>query len=353
MENDHRKRRVDDSAGLGDDPVAGVQSSPRRVPPWVLAVLSIGTSVVLLAALALTVDMSVVVDILVSTRPAAIVGPVLAIAVSFVFATLRFRAILVGLTGGHPGIMPLIRLNFLTSLLVHVLPVSALADAVRTGFIRALVRVPMLRAAETVIVDRALGLLMLVCLALAILPVHYLVYGAGPVFAAQAALLLAMAVAAVGMFWAVRRLAGGALGKVRWFRAVAAVAERFRTLLSGVESWGAQAGFAAAGGIAVALAFWTLGLAMDLEISLWTACLISPILMISQSLPITYAGWGSRDAVVIALSGWALPVSDAEAFALSIAMGVVIFLASLPGFVFFLVDFRAMARPDSNGAGTD
>ena len=344
---------MDDPTGLTDASNAESRPDRRRIPRWCVAAASIAVSLALLVTLALTVDMTTVVEVLAGARLSAMVVPVLAIAMSFVFATFRFRIIVIRLTGGCPRILPLIRLNFLTSLLVHVLPVSAMADAARIGYIRSHVRVSMLRATETVFVDRALGLLMLVCLALALLPFQRIVFGAGPVLAAESGLLVALAVAAAGGFWTVHRLAGGSLlGEKRWLLGIHAIVRRFGSLLSGWAAWGAQVGLAAAGGIVVALAVWSLGHAMDLDIPISTALLITPVLMISQSIPITYAGWGSRDATVIALSGWALPLSQAEAFALSIAMGVVIFLASLPGFVFFLADFRDLARSASDNGGT-
>jgi len=56
-----------------------------------------------------------------------------------------------------------------------------------------------------------------------------------------------------------------------------------------------------------------------------------------SALPIFYQGWGGREAIVVATIGGVGQVTNAEAIALSIAFGIVIFLASLPGAVVWIM----------------
>jgi hypothetical protein len=67
--------------------------------------------------------------------------------------------------------------------------------------------------------------------------------------------------------------------------------------------------------------------------------LFKPFIFLVSSLPIFYQGWGGREAVVILTIGGMSTVTTAQAIALSIAIGVVVALSSIPGAVF------SMTRP--------
>ena len=60
-----------------------------------------------------------------------------------------------------------------------------------------------------------------------------------------------------------------------------------------------------------------------------------PVIFFVSSLPVFYLGWGGREAIVIATLGSMGTVTRVEAVALSVALGVVVFLASLPGAAFW------------------
>ena len=68
-----------------------------------------------------------------------------------------------------------------------------------------------------------------------------------------------------------------------------------------------------------------------------------------SSLPIFYLGWGAREAAVIATLGTTGSVTSGEAVALSVTFGIVVFLASLPGAIFWLMrpSMRAATRAEA------
>jgi Lysylphosphatidylglycerol synthase TM region len=86
----------------------------------------------------------------------------------------------------------------------------------------------------------------------------------------------------------------------------------------------------------VAGTFLLLSRAMAMPIEPAFIFLFIPFIFFIASLPIFYMGWGGREAVVIMTLGAVGHLPTPEALALSASYGVIIFLASLPGAVFWL-----------------
>jgi len=87
----------------------------------------------------------------------------------------------------------------------------------------------------------------------------------------------------------------------------------------------------------LALVFIVLARGLHIPVSSLDIVLFMPLIFFVSSLPIFYQGWGGREAIVLATLGGTGAISDAEAVALSVAFGVVVFLASLPGAVFWMM----------------
>jgi glycosyltransferase 2 family protein len=62
---------------------------------------------------------------------------------------------------------------------------------------------------------------------------------------------------------------------------------------------------------------------------------IGPVVVLAQVLPISVGGWGVREATVVALLAMA-GVDAASALLVSVAFGILMFLATLPGVLFWL-----------------
>lgn len=89
----------------------------------------------------------------------------------------------------------------------------------------------------------------------------------------------------------------------------------------------------------VILSAYFLSLAMKVDSSLWMWWLVMPIVTLATAIPISINGWGVRELVMVQL--WALfGVGRSEAFLISICMGLVAIVSSLPGMWFWLVKRR-------------
>jgi hypothetical protein len=103
--------------------------------------------------------------------------------------------------------------------------------------------------------------------------------------------------------------------------------------------------------ISMACVFIILAAGMHIAVPPVRAMLFMPLIFFVSSLPIFYLGWGAREAIVIATLGSAATVSTAEAVALSVGFGVIVFLSSLPGALFWLL--RPSMRKAIGSAGLE
>ena len=83
------------------------------------------------------------------------------------------------------------------------------------------------------------------------------------------------------------------------------------------------------------LSAYYIGLAMNINSSLWTWCIIIPIVSLASAIPISINGWGVREFAMIEL--WSIfGMTKSDAFLSSISMGIVAIISSLPGVYYWL-----------------
>ena len=110
-------------------------------------------------------------------------------------------------------------------------------------------------------------------------------------------------------------------------------------------------GLAILGHTLMILSAYSLSLAIGINLSLWMWMLIMPVIILVTAIPISINGWGVREFAMIHL--WGLfGVAESEAFLISICVGIVAILSSLPGLWFWfekkrqvLVDVNHIAHP--------
>ena len=83
------------------------------------------------------------------------------------------------------------------------------------------------------------------------------------------------------------------------------------------------------------IAYSLLGLAMGVDIDPLTLLLIVPLVFLIALLPISFAGWGLREAGAIWLFGM-VGVTSEIALAMSIIFGLLLIVAALPGLLIFI-----------------
>lgn len=76
--------------------------------------------------------------------------------------------------------------------------------------------------------------------------------------------------------------------------------------------------------------------AVQVPLTLAIVLAIGPVIVLAQVLPISIGGWGVREAAAVTLLAMA-GIDTASALLVSIVFGVLLFLATLPGVVFWLM----------------
>lgn len=89
--------------------------------------------------------------------------------------------------------------------------------------------------------------------------------------------------------------------------------------------------------LSFAVVYIALAKSMQLPVPWWYLLLYTPAIFFVSSLPIFYQGWGGREAIIIAALGDLGTVTTTQSVALSVAFGVVMFLGSLPGAIFWIM----------------
>jgi hypothetical protein len=115
---------------------------------------------------------------------------------------------------------------------------------------------------------------------------------------------------------------------------VARVARRFAAHVSGAGELGRQLGFAAASVALFAGMLMLLGLGLGLRMSTWAALAVTPAIYLSQVIPIFYAGFGSREITLAALLVPSGVLTEPDAIALGLSIGLCNLAASVPGAIF-------------------
>lgn len=238
-----------------------------------------------------------------------------------------------------------IRLTFISAFTGLFLPGTIGTEAVRViGLSRSIGAV---RATASVVVDRVLSLFAQILLALAMMALLPVELRAGLAAWGVAGLAALLAIAALVMNRAMRRLVLRLLSP-GWLSRVRSAAEQVFAALEIYRS-------SRLIGIALILALllqilravflWTCALAFDVDITIGQFLIALPVVSLIEMVPITFAGVGTRDAafaVVLAQFGIPPEVSVPVSL-LAFLLGTV--AASLPGAVLWLGFAGPRARP--------
>jgi len=107
--------------------------------------------------------------------------------------------------------------------------------------------------------------------------------------------------------------------------------------------------YAIGGHVNVSLSMWILGLSLGLgdQLSFLDCLVLVPVVLLISTLPISIAGWGVREGVMVAALGF-IGISSESALVLSILFGLVVIATSLPGGLIWLASSdHTMPQEDS------
>jgi hypothetical protein len=232
------------------------------------------------------------------------------------------------------GLLSLLRIQFISQFVAHGAPISALADLGRAAMLKLRFDFTIGRSVRFVFYERICGALGAVICGIFALIIQLFAPVSHSLLLVQA-LLWAAGVVGTGVLIAISRLRirMGIDLLNRIARAVVGVGHLFlhwRVALSLTLASAFQI-------LGLALLFIVLAAGMHINASPLHIILFMPLIFFVSSLPLFYLGWGAREAVVIATIGQSGAISTAEAVAISVAYGVIVFVSSLPGAVFWLM----------------
>ena len=261
------------------------------------------------------------------------------VAILLMFAvqsTNAWRVKIIATADGLPsiGYLSLFRIQLISQFIAYGSPISALSDVAKAAMIKLRFNLPVGQSIRIVIYERICGALGAVVVGLiatfcqlvvptptTLIDVQFLVWLAGLIGGGVVLACGGLHISSrIGLF-------------DRAARAITSLGNMLRRPLVASElllvSFAQLVGFS--------LVFIVLALGMHLPTSSLHIVLFMPFIFIISSLPIFYQGWGGREAIVMVTIGGLGTVSNAQSIALSVAFGVVVFLSSIPGAVFWIM----------------
>ncbi|MEE9210881.1 MAG: lysylphosphatidylglycerol synthase transmembrane domain-containing protein [Kiloniellales bacterium] len=298
---------------------------------WLLAALKVAVSVVLLALLARSTDLGAIADTLGRLPIAAMVLACALLVAQTLVLGLRWWLVMRAIRApiGYAKLVPLI---FTGIFFNQVLPTSFGGDAVRMWQAhRAGVRPE--AAVGGVLLERISGVLGLVILSA--LGVWYM----GSQIDNQALRLGLLAMLPLGFLGA---LVLASLDRIpdRWRRLrllddLARLAKDARCVLFAPGTALPLLLLSILSHALAAAAVYVFASSLHLGLSVWDCLALFPPVILVTLIPISFAGWGLREGAMVALFAFAGVNAD-TALALSLAFGVALLAASLPGYACWL-----------------
>ncbi len=89
--------------------------------------------------------------------------------------------------------------------------------------------------------------------------------------------------------------------------------------------------------IGISIVFWIIASQFTDKVDILTCIILVPIVLLTTMIPITLAGWGIRESIVIYLLGY-LGVPSHESFLISIIFGLTIIASAIPGAIIWLTN---------------
>jgi hypothetical protein len=256
----------------------------------------------------------------------------------------RLQAIMTATNNTETKLVSLLRLQLVSQFVAHGAPISALADLAKVAIISFRFNLTPGAGLRIVVYERVFGAIAVICLGTVALGFQFVF--SVPVHVLKIEMLVwTGGIAALGVLIGLSRLKiatgiGLLDGAIRGIFTVGTFLFQPRLTLTLLISSGAQL-------FLMAMAFLVLATSMHLVLSEFQVVLFMPFVFFVASLPIFYLGWGGREAAVVLTLGSVSSMSSSEAVALSVAFGVCVLLAALPGGVFWLL------RPSMRKAASD
>lgn len=272
-----------------------------------------------------------------------IAGAVLMIICQLVLGTFRWQLITVALSDNNPGAMPYpmaLRYYYISSFFNCCLPGTVGGDVVRVWLAKS-EHLTMPLSIYSVLLDRVLSLLSLAVLIAFTLPIFSSIAG----FTLWPVVLISAAFVALGIAFILHFESW--FSRFRHFRLYNA-ALYFINCMKMLLVHKKASLFSLLHGVVAHLSFCVAGLflaeSLGIEMTWLQAITLLPIVLLVTVLPISIGGWGVREAGAVGLLGL-IGVAKPAALMLSIQIGLINVLISLPGGLLWLATRRQKSKP--------
>ncbi len=297
-----------------------------------LMTLKVVVSMLSLLLVARAVDLSSIITVIGSINPGFVFVALGVFWIAQIVSSLRCIYIANEL-GRDMTLSTSVKAHFVGLWFNQVLPTSLGGDVLKVAVLKQAIGLGV--ALRSAILDRFSGLFILMLAIVITLPLYSRI-----IPPEQNALLYGLKVLSIGFLVATIILAW-ATTKIREYLKPAPLLSKFLSLVSDIwlfrkgrslwrQLWTST--IVHLNGIA---AYGLLGMALGFDVNLLTFVLIVPLVFLVALLPISFAGWGIREAGAIWLFGL-VGIPKENALILSIAYGSMLILAGLPGLVLFV-----------------
>lgn len=252
---------------------------------------------------------------------------------------LRWQLIMQALAKDGAHTMPIMeaqRIYYISVFFSCCLPGTVGGDIIRAWLAKS-DRMSLSLSIHSVIIDRVIALLALGLLVAATLPM----YGISP--------LLVILLIGIGIFtslWLVFKIDRPLKRFEHWptVRWLLYFIGNLRLLLTRRIVFIISLIYSLAAHLSLCLSTWVLAMSLGIAITPWQCILLIPPVLLAIALPISIGGWGVREAGMVSMLSLA-GVPQAAALMLSIQLGLMGILVSLPGGVLWLA-YRKNKRSD-------
>lgn len=307
------------------------------IPPLVKGVVTVG----LIGLLAKNVDIGRMFDHLKETDPWLFLTGIAVMAVQAVLAAWRWNLVLhfKRIAIEFPK---LVRFLWLGLFFNQILPSTVGGDAVR-GYSLVREGCSLGVASVAVLVDRVMGISGLILLVVITSPLSFKYLPDG---AARSGVLLVVACALFGLVLLILldRVATRFL-QWRFARGLTAVSREARHLLFGKGPGLQVLGLSMVIQLLSVVAIAILAIAARIDVAFDALILVLPIATLLMTIPLSVAGWGVREGVMVVGLGYA-SVSPERAMALSVLYGILLLVVALPGGLAWAFDGRKRRNND-------
>lgn len=255
--------------------------------------------------------------------------------VTIMVTSLRTLDILDRESGLSARLSSIIRLQFIATFLNNAMPLSVATDVARIGMFRMRFKLDFETCIRVVLFDRIMGALGVIVVGIFAFGLQLLLYVQPRYLATFQLAMLACAVVCVVVPVAI---AGWGL-KLPW--KAAQLAWSWLSILG----WHFQNpdfvirqiiyAFLYVGSVYLTMQCLSWGLNFDVPPLLLIA--FTPLILFVNNLPFLYAGWGGRELITVVTLSHVGGLEPHKAFLLSIAFGLIMIVASLPGSLFWIL----------------